>query len=318
MLLFQTGMSCSRLNWNWMRWIWKEVFLHQINSTGNSSILFCRQALGTPHPKALRDALKPIITFKGKKRRLCFGKTSILESEKPRDVIDSFIYSGSYWCRQISETEVCCFTRRGSSCCSTRSKQGDHSLAGWELFVSKATSGRLFPPSAPWGTFNLWLGSSNLAGGQKRSPAPRNVSKGWQRGVCQVPEIPCNGILLRQIYLQIKTQERQLSLPRHFLTSLGVILIIEPFKRVQQKWIKLNSLLKLPEASQPGNEFLYLWFYYQNVIFFPWAYWKCHFIITCYFLLLHTTWTEVLPDVLVCRLLLLSKMVMVFSYLFRN
>lgn len=92
--------------------------------------------------------------------------------------------------------------------------------------------------------------------GQERSPAPRNVSKGWQRRMCQVPEIPFSRVLLGQIHLQIWNLERQLSLSRHFLTSLGVILIIEHFKHVRQKWIKLNSLLKLPEASQLRNEFL--------------------------------------------------------------
>lgn len=97
-----------------------------------------------------------------------------------------------------------------------------------------------------WGTA-IWLE------GRERSPAPKSVSKGWQRRMRQVP---FDRVLLRQIYLQIWNLERQLSLSRHFLTSLGIILIIEPFKRVPQKWIKSNSLLKLPEASQLRNEFL--------------------------------------------------------------
>lgn len=100
-----------------------------------------------------------------------------------------------------------------------------------------------------WGT-TIWLEK------RERSPAPKNVSKGWQRRMGQVPEISFDRVLLRQIYLQISNLERQLSLSRQFLTSLGIILIIEPFKHVRQKWIKLNSLLKLPEASRLRNEFL--------------------------------------------------------------
>ena len=38
---------------------------------------------------------------------------------------------------------------------------------------------------------------------------------------------------------------------------------------MRQKWIKLNSLLELPEASQLRNEFLQLWFYYWGMAFFP-------------------------------------------------
>lgn len=158
--------------------------------------------------------------------------------------------------RQIFEAEVCHVTKQGSSSCSTRSKQSGWRVAtAWSAaFAESSLCPRPFfgfmSSLYSGGTFNLWLE------GWERNPTSRKVSKGWQRRMCQVPENPFNRVLLRQIYLQIWNLERQLSLSRYILTSRGTILIIDPFKLVQQKWIKLNSLLKLPEASQLSNEFL--------------------------------------------------------------
>lgn len=89
---------------------------------------------------------------------------------KTSNVIDRLTYTGSWCCRQIFEAEFCLFAKRGSDSCSTRSEQGDHSLAGRvcrELFVSRATFLGLFPPCAPGGMFNLWLGNSDMVGGAR-------------------------------------------------------------------------------------------------------------------------------------------------------
>lgn len=225
--LLQTNGACTR-----SRSIWA-----QTGSGRSSSVGF--------------DALEPMIIYKWKKQRLCFGKSFISYIKPGIGQMSSFL-QGLCCCRQIFEAEVCRFAKRGC-------KQGDHSLAGrvcGELFVSKATFLAYFLQALQgvcliyvWGTA-IWLE------GRESSPARRKRSKGWQRRMHQVPEIPFNSILLRQIYLQIWNLERQLSLSRHFLTSLGIILIIEPFKHVRQKWIKLNSLLELPEASRLRNAFL--------------------------------------------------------------
>lgn len=91
--------------------------------------------------------------------------------------------------------------------------------------------------------------------GDKEILHPKTWAKDGKRGCAR-----CHKTHLTEFYSGTYTYksktERQLSLSRYFLTSLGIILIIEPFKLVQQKWIKLNSLLKLPEASQLSNEFL--------------------------------------------------------------
>lgn len=51
-----------------------------------------------------------------------------------------------------------------------------------------------------WGTA-IWLE------GRERSPARRNVSKGWQSRMCQVPEIPLNSFTQTNISKNLKLRE---------------------------------------------------------------------------------------------------------------
>lgn len=97
--------------------------------------------------------------------------------------------------------------------------------------------------------------------------------------------------LTGQKYLQIWNVERQLSASRHSFTSTGIILSIDPFKHVQQKWIKLNSLLKLPGALWLGNESLALTLL-LGYDFLP-SLLEMSFY---YYMLLSNTWGQALPD----------------------
>lgn len=67
--------------------------------------------------------------------------------------------------------------------------------------MSRATFLGLFPPCAPGSMFNLCLGNSDMVGGARNISSTQECEQRMAKK--DVPEIPFNRVLLRQIYLQI-------------------------------------------------------------------------------------------------------------------